>query len=258
MSPLATTSARARSAAHRTLRLKRGPDYMSGPDVLAFQKALNQQMAAYAGLHDGDDQLDVDGRYGPATRAAYRWVGWYVGGFLGETLKRGATVTAQRLIRDPSHLTPAQLRRAENRRKNPIKDAPAAPGWPLAARGRIIGLPGQGTHSWHVAPNNWQSDNAIDIGVPKRTKVFAVADGRIGSPIGHLNTSNPAMLGIRLYLETDGNSWYYAHLDSLADGIAIGTPVRRGRLLGYSGVANGSPHLHIACKNGTPRSLLAT
>jgi hypothetical protein len=243
---------------YRTLRLHAPGNRMTGEDIEAFQQALNGHLATYAGLHEGSDQLITDGSYGPATRSAFRWVGWYVTGFPTATIHRGAGVEAQQLIRDPSGLTDRHRRRAEQRRRDLASesDGPAAPGYPLGLRGVVIGRPGEGTHSWERAPNNWQSDNAIDIGVPKGTGVYAVVAGRIDPRFGPLNSPDPRFQGIRLYVNGTGNSWYYAHLDSTVAGIKPGVSVKRGQLLGRSGVANGSPHLHLGCEHGDPRSVL--
>lgn len=130
-------------------------------------------------------------------------------------------------------------------------------GFPLARRGNLIGTPGVGTHSFSAPPDNWQSDNALDIGVPNGTNVFAVDDGTISSSLGFGDSgSGGRFAGKRLHLQTTDNVWYYAHLSSFADGIAPGAEVKKGQLLGRSGSANGVPHLHIASKNGNPKRLL--
>lgn len=123
--------------------------------------------------------------------------------------------------------------------------------YPLGSRGRFIGFPGMGTHSYHYPPNNWESDYAWDISVPEGTTVFALADGTIGSRIGPLPDSDPRFHGNRLHLKFGaGNEAYYAHLRSLA--VHAGQHVKKGDVLGKSGVANGVPHLHIGIKNGNP------
>lgn len=126
--------------------------------------------------------------------------------------------------------------------------------YPLARKGTLIGLPGQGTHSFSEPPNNWESDNAIDIAVPNGTKVLAVHGGTIGSQIGPLDSSNPRFAGNRLHLVTRNNEFYYAHLEKLS--VKAGQRVRKGQLLGYSGSANGVAHLHFASKHGDPRELI--
>src|SRR4051794_37692752 len=99
----------------RTLKLRPSRSRMTGGDVAPLQRALAAHLTAQANLHPDSDGLDVDGVYGPATRAAYRWVGWFVTGFLRRTIDGGATVTAQRLIHDPARLPDANRRRAEGR-----------------------------------------------------------------------------------------------------------------------------------------------
>jgi murein DD-endopeptidase MepM/ murein hydrolase activator NlpD len=127
--------------------------------------------------------------------------------------------------------------------------------WPTArTRGRVIGLPYQGTHTL----GNWQSDNAIDIAVPVGTPLVAVADGvichscgfggSIGSGLGRFD-------GLRLTLNTRANQVFYKHIKRFAPGIRPGAHVRRGQVIGYSWSANGVPHLHIGVRSGDPRQL---
>lgn len=127
--------------------------------------------------------------------------------------------------------------------------APASTGYPLAKHGKVIGLPYQGTHTLF---GNWESDNAVDIAVPKGTPVYATEPGTIGSQIGPLSASDPKLAGQRLHLD-GGNSWYYAHLSKIV--VKPGQRVREGQLLGYSGEANGVQHLHIASRKGSPVGL---
>lgn len=114
------------------------------------------------------------------------------------------------------------------------------------AKTQLIGGPGQGTHTL----GNWQSDNAIDLRVQEGTPIYALADGVIGSRIGSLGKGG-RFAGQRLTLESANNAFYYAHLKSLA--VQAGQRVRKGQLLGYSGSANGVPHLHLGTRRGDPR-----
>lgn len=114
-------------------------------------------------------------------------------------------------------------------------------GRPVNGTYRIIGRPYGGTHTL----GNWQSDNALDIATPVGTPIYAIADGTIGSRIGALNSSNPRLAGLRVNLaHNGGGASYYAHLSRLS--VKAGDKVKRGQLLGYSGTANGVPHLHFA------------
>jgi murein DD-endopeptidase MepM/ murein hydrolase activator NlpD len=123
-------------------------------------------------------------------------------------------------------------------------------GYPLGTKGKIIGTPNSGTHTI----GNWQSDNAVDIAVPVGTPVYAVTDGVIGSRIGSLGKGG-RFAGLRLTLQGNGDSYYYAHLSKL--GVKAGQRVRAGQLLGYSGSANGVAHLHFGVQNGNVQSIVA-
>lgn len=87
---------------------------------------------------------------------------------------------------------------------------------------------------------------AIDIMAARGTPVLAVEDGRVAK----LFLSKPG--GITLYQFDPGAAYayYYAHLDSYAEGITEGASVRKGQVIGYVGsTGNASPeapHLHFA------------
>ena len=50
----------------------------------------------------------------------------------------------------------------------------------------------------------------------------------------------------------DGTYFFYAHLSGLAPGIAVGTPVTAGQLVGYVGRTGNAatPHLHLEVHPG--------
>lgn len=87
---------------------------------------------------------------------------------------------------------------------------------------------------------------AIDIMAPRGTPVHAVDDGKLVK----LFTSVPG--GLTIYqFDTEGRlAYYYAHLDRYAPGLAEGSLLRRGELIGYVGSTGnadpGAPHLHFA------------
>jgi hypothetical protein len=126
--------------------------------------------------------------------------------------------------------------------------------YPLPHPVKAIGVPYQGTHARAFnksgGSDNWESENAVDLPTPKGTPVYAVEAGTIGKQIGPMGSGRFA--GNRLHLVTAGNEFYYAHLSKLV--VKAGQTVHAGQLLGYSGVANGVPHLHIAAKVGDPRA----
>ena len=87
---------------------------------------------------------------------------------------------------------------------------------------------------------------ALDIMAPRGTPVFAVADG----PVAKLFTSQAG--GLTVY-QFDGSrtlAYYYAHLDSYADGLREGLELKRGDPIGTVGSTGNAkadaPHLHFA------------
>lgn len=97
--------------------------------------------------------------------------------------------------------------------------------------------------------------DAIDIMAPRGTEVRAVDDGTIAK----LFTSKAGGLTIYQFDPTQTFSYYYAHLDHYASGLAEHQSVSRGQLLGYVGstgnASETAPHLHFAiARLGTDRA----
>lgn len=119
-------------------------------------------------------------------------------------------------------------------------------------RARTLTLPVSGVAASQLSDTYTQAraagapHEALDIMAPRGTPVFAVEDG----PVAKLFLSKPG--GITLYqFDPDGQyAYYYAHLDRYADGIAEGSKLRKGQVIGYVGsTGNASPdapHLHFA------------
>ena len=88
--------------------------------------------------------------------------------------------------------------------------------------------------------------DAIDIMAPRGTEVLAADDGTIAK----LFTSKAGGITIYEFDPTQTFSYYYAHLDRYASGIAEHQMVHRGQLLGYVGstgnASEDAPHLHFA------------
>ncbi len=87
---------------------------------------------------------------------------------------------------------------------------------------------------------------ALDIMAPRGREVVAVADGKIAK----LFNSKQGGLTVYQFDPTERWTYYYAHLDRYAEGIAEGKVLKRGELVGYvgsTGNANAdAPHLHFA------------
>ena len=166
------------------------PELMAGSDVRAFQHLLNHRLAAW-GIRE---QVAEDGVYGIETRHAAHQVALGLGLAPAEYAK-GMTPAVRQLMRTPSRRTPEQLKRAASRRawvaklRKASRRAKGVKGregregrlGPLPAGGArpFLGGPGVGTHSFTAPPNNWQSDNAVDLGVPVGTAMIAVDSGRV-------------------------------------------------------------------------------
>lgn len=125
--------------------------------------------------------------------------------------------------------------------------------YPLADHGTSLGgVAAHGSRAW----GNWQSDNAVDIGVPQGTRVYAVDDGmitKLGGQWDGTGRSNPN--GFNVTLTTRDNAWFYTHMKYRTD-LHVGQKVKAGDFFGSSGAANGVNHLHIASEHGDPEQLL--
>ncbi|CAB4171760.1 Peptidase M23 [uncultured Caudovirales phage] len=125
-------------------------------------------------------------------------------------------------------------------------------GYPVSQRGSIIGAPGAGTHTL----GNWESDNAVDIAAKFGTPILATQDGTISKTFASSMDWGSPKAGIQVHFNTGDNEWFYTHLSRLAKGIGVGTKVRKGQVIGYSGSANGVGHLHLGVEFGNPLDLL--
>jgi murein DD-endopeptidase MepM/ murein hydrolase activator NlpD len=98
--------------------------------------------------------------------------------------------------------------------------------------------------SWHAPRSGGRPHEGQDIFAPRGTRVRSATEGyvvRVGeSPLGG-NTVWVTGAG--------GRSYYYAHLDSFAPGLAVGDYVTADSVLGFVGTtgnaAGGAPHLHF-------------
>jgi murein DD-endopeptidase MepM/ murein hydrolase activator NlpD len=87
---------------------------------------------------------------------------------------------------------------------------------------------------------------ALDIMAPRGTPVLATAEGRVAKLF------HSAFGGITVYQFDPDEKYvyYYAHLDSYAEGLKEGMPLARGQVLGYVGSTGNAPanapHLHFS------------
>ena len=87
---------------------------------------------------------------------------------------------------------------------------------------------------------------ALDIMAPRGTPVVAADDGRVA----RVYRSVMGGLGVYQFDRDERHVFYYAHLDRYAEGLAPGTWLRRGDLVGFVGSTGNAPehapHLHFA------------
>ncbi|CAB4799967.1 unannotated protein [freshwater metagenome] len=113
---------------------------------------------------------------------------------------------------------------------------------------QISVFPSQGrcsfTDTWQQSRSGGRQHEGVDIMGVKGLALYAVIDGTITKMYG----ADAALSGNALRLTaSDGTYFFYAHLDSFAPGIAVGSVVKAGQIIGYMGSTGdaGSPHLHF-------------
>ncbi|WP_217924214.1 peptidoglycan-binding protein [Miltoncostaea oceani] len=254
----------------------------TGPRVCALQRLL---------VRAGDDDVEVDGGYGPLTRAAVRRaqrrVGLRPSGVADDLLLRrlraprpgaptpvragtllsvgaqgDAVLRLQSELRRRGYEVSAdgvfgpQTRRAVVRVQRSL--GVAVDGRVDAALLRRLGtfrarhlrvFPVQAPHSFGDdwgAPRHQGRHQGNDIVAPRRAPVVAVADG----VIDRMTRVERGLGGIYVWLRDDaGTRYYYAHLSSIAPGLAPGSRVRAGQRIGAVGrtgdARGGVFHLHF-------------
>ena len=113
---------------------------------------------------------------------------------------------------------------------------------------QISVFPSQGrcsfVDSWHEERSGGRLHIGVDIIGPKGLALYAVIDGTITKMYG----AESKLSGNALRLTSaDGTYFFYAHLDSFAPGLTVGSVVRAGQIIGYMGSTGnaGNSHLHF-------------
>jgi murein DD-endopeptidase MepM/ murein hydrolase activator NlpD len=147
----------------------------------------------------------------------------------------------------------------------PGGEAPAPPAVPSptlgsdveALRRRQLLLPVQGIRREQLRDSFSEGraghmHEAIDIMADRRSPVLAVEDGRLAKLFVSAQGGNT----IYQFDPSETYAYYYAHLDSYADGLREGDPLRRGQVIGFVGTSGNAPpnapHLHFAIFRLTP------
>jgi murein DD-endopeptidase MepM/ murein hydrolase activator NlpD len=105
-------------------------------------------------------------------------------------------------------------------------------------------------NTWHAPRGGGRIHLGVDIIAKEGTLQYAVADGTI-TKLYTVGTDKLAGNGIRL-TTADGTYFFYGHMSRLADGITIGTKVKAGQVVGYTGRTGdtNTPHLHFEVHPG--------
>lgn len=98
--------------------------------------------------------------------------------------------------------------------------------------------------TWGAPRSGGRTHMGVDMMAARGAPIVAIESGTI------TRTSNSSLGGISIYLTgNSGNRYYYAHLDSLAEGVHGGMAVSVGDLVGYNGSSGNAsysaPHLHF-------------
>jgi peptidoglycan hydrolase-like protein with peptidoglycan-binding domain len=131
-----------------------------------------------------------------------------------------------------------------------LGNAPAPAPAPPSAEGVTIDVfPVQGIcwfgDTWQAPRGGGRLHEGVDIGAAKGKLLYAVVSGTVSK----IYTDFPGSLsGNGLRISQDNGTYFtYLHLDTLAEGLAVGTAVTAGQVIGTVGSTGNAagPHLHF-------------
>jgi murein DD-endopeptidase MepM/ murein hydrolase activator NlpD len=99
--------------------------------------------------------------------------------------------------------------------------------------------------TWQAPRSGGRQHQGVDIIAKSGTPLYAANNGRISRQsfdrVGSLGGNTITLTA------ADGTYFFYAHLSTFADGIAVGSEVVAGQVIGYVGNTGSSstPHLHF-------------
>lgn len=170
----------------------------------------------------------IDGTFGPGTRAAVirlqRRLGLRPTGLADQALLRRLGIQTVSVAAAPAPATAPEPRY--------LRAFPVLSGYSYV-------------DSWG-APRSQGGHEGADIMAPRRTPLLAATD----ATVDRLSRVESGLGGIRIWLrDTDGNGYYYAHMEAIAASLDAGDRVTAGQIVGSvgnSGDARGGPtHVHF-------------
>lgn len=210
----------------------------TGPAVVAVQQALLDTGLVVRG--------GADGVFGYATRRALMWYQRVNG--LAETGRMSERlVSLMRLGTSTASATPSAT--STPAAPGPAPAAAAPPASPGSWNGRLERFPVQGicgyVDTWQDFRGVGRTHEGVDIIAASGNLLYAVADGTITTQYWDYPGRRSGN-GVKLTM-ADGTYFLYLHMLDFAPGIAPGTRVKVGDVLGTVGSTgfSGTPHLHF-------------
>lgn len=123
--------------------------------------------------------------------------------------------------------------------------APPPPDPPSTAGACPVAGPVSFLDSWGAPRSGGRAHQGVDMMAARGTPLAAIFSGTITQ-----TGSGSSLGGITIWMRSNaGDTFYYAHLDSYAAGIASGSSVTAGQIIGYVGSSGNAseayPHLHF-------------
>jgi murein DD-endopeptidase MepM/ murein hydrolase activator NlpD len=198
----------------------------TGPAVKSLQRALRRHHIRVA----------VDGEFGPATR-------------------RAVTLMQKRLRMRQTGVADTKLLRRLHLKTRTAASAPVRATAPAGSSRYLDVFPLAGTDYTYGddfgAARHQGAHEGVDIMADRGTPIVAVASGTII----RMTRVETGLGGIYVWLQRDGGTqFYYAHMNAIAAGLAPGSAVTVGQVIGQVGNTGdaryGATHLHFEIHPG--------
>ena len=127
---------------------------------------------------------------------------------------------------------------------------PAATELPIPVDGVVLS---QIADTWGAARSEGRSHEGVDIFAQRNTPIYAAAPGYVVR-VGTNNLGGTIVFTVG----PGGVRYYYAHLEKIALGMEVGTPVTTDTVIGFVGNSGNAeqtpPHLHFGVYHNGPQN----